>query len=161
MLEPLLAKIRSVIGDISPSPETLARRETLALQDACCALLMEVARLDSAGIEPKREAAAQAMRELFAVTDAELAAMIADTGRPETRLTSYFRPVALINRRFAPEQKVRFIERLWRIAAADGGIDMYEDQLVRKLADLLYVEHADFILAKRRVQGGSRAKGGS
>jgi uncharacterized tellurite resistance protein B-like protein len=29
---------------------------------------------------------------------------------------------------------------------------MYEDQLVRKLADLLYVAHADFILAKHRVQ---------
>jgi len=50
---------------------------------------------------------------------------------------------------------VQFIELLWRVAIADGTIDMYEDQLVRKLADLLYVSHADFILAKRRVQNGA------
>jgi uncharacterized tellurite resistance protein B-like protein len=34
---------------------------------------------------------------------------------------------------------------------------MDEDQLVRKLADLLHVPHTDFILAKHRVQNGGEA----
>jgi len=148
----ILAKLRALIDGFAPSPEMRAQREAQALQGACCGLLMEVARLDSAAAERKRAAVSQAMREEFGIANEELAPMIASAARPENRLTSYFSPVALINQGYAPEQKAQFIERLWRVAIADGDIDMYEDQLVRKLADLLYVPHADFILAKHRVQ---------
>jgi uncharacterized tellurite resistance protein B-like protein len=153
MLTSILAKVRDLIENVAPSPDTRARRQAFDLQAAWCGLMMEVARLDSVGAERKRKAVSQAMREEFGIPNEELAPMIASAGRPENRLTSYFRPVALINEGCAPEQKVRLIERLWRVAIADGNIDIYEDQLVRKLADLLYVSHTDFILAKHRVQG--------
>ncbi len=154
MLTSLLAKLRDRIEDIAPSPGIRARREALALQTACCGLLMEVAQLGSTGTGRKRKAVSQAMWEEFGIPNEELAPMIASVTRPENRLTSYYGAVALINKGYASEQKAQFIERLWRVAMADGEIDMYEDQLVRKLADLLYVSHADFILAKHRVQGG-------
>jgi uncharacterized tellurite resistance protein B-like protein len=157
MLESLLAKLCAVIDNIAPSPESLARRDAATLQKACCGLLMEVARLDSAGAERKRKVVSQALREQFAIPDEDLAPMIANAGRTENRLVSYYKPVALINKRCTAEQKAQFIERLWRVAMADGKIDMYEDQLVRKLADLLYVPHTDFILAKHRVQNGGEA----
>jgi uncharacterized tellurite resistance protein B-like protein len=157
MLESLLTQIRSLIGEIAPSPETLARREALALQNAGCGLLMEVARMDTAGAERKRDAAMRAMQELFDLAAEDAAPMIEDAGRSENRLVSYYRPVALINKVFSPERKAQFIECLWRVAMADGRIDMYEDQLVRKLADLLYVAHCDFILARHRVQNGATA----
>ena len=155
MLDSLLTKLRGVIESVAPSAETLAQREALAVQRACCGLLMEIARLDRRDAERKRETVAEAMREQFGISNAALAPMIADAGRPENRLTSYYEPVALINQRCGADAKAQFIERLWRVAMADGEIDMYEEQLVRKLADLLYVPHADFILAKRRVQNGA------
>ncbi|RMG28378.1 MAG: TerB family tellurite resistance protein, partial [Gammaproteobacteria bacterium] len=34
---------------------------------------------------------------------------------------------------------------------ADGRLDKYEEYLVRKLADLLHVRHADLVQAKHRV----------
>ncbi|MBE0625918.1 MAG: TerB family tellurite resistance protein [Burkholderiales bacterium] len=156
MLDALIAKFRDFVDDVAPSQEVLAQREALALQRACCGLLMEVARLDSAGAEGKRKAVSLAMRELFDIQNDELGPMIEAAGRQENRLTSYFRPVALINKRYSYEQKARFVELLWRVAMADGKIDMYEDQAVRKVADLLYVAHSDFILAKRRVQKDSK-----
>lgn len=155
MVKSMLAKLRDCIEDFAPGPATRARREALDLQAACCGLLMEVARLDSSAGERKRKAVSQAMLQEFGAQDEDLAAMITSAGRPENRLTSYYRPVALINKGCASEQKVRLVERLWRVAMADGGIDMYEEQLVRKLADLLYVSHTDFILAKQRAQGGA------
>lgn len=155
MLTSLLTKLRAISENFAPSPETRAQREALALQMAYCGLLMEVARLDSTAAERKRAAVSQAMREEFGIANEELEPMIANAGRPENRMTSYYRPVALINQGYAPERKAQFIERMWRVAMADGKIDVYEDQLVRKLADLLYVPHADFILAKHRVQNGA------
>lgn len=154
MLESILEKLRGVIEDIAPGPDTLARREARAVQSACCSLMVEVARLGAAGAERKRETIAHTMREQFGIPEEQLATLIAAAGRPENRLTSYYEPVALINKRFGASEKVQLIERLWRVAMADGAIDMYEEQLVRKLADLLYVSHADFILARHRVQNG-------
>ena len=44
---------------------------------------------------------------------------------------------------------------LWRVAFADGRIDKYEEHLVRKAADLLYVPHRHFIRAKLKIEGES------
>ena len=43
---------------------------------------------------------------------------------------------------------------LWRVAYADGCLDPYEEALVRKIADLIYVPHRDFIRTKHRVRDG-------
>jgi uncharacterized tellurite resistance protein B-like protein len=150
-----LARLRRAIESFVPGPEVLARREAQAVQRACCDLLMEVARLDSADTLRKRAAVARAMQERFDISNEDLLPMIASAGQPERRLTSYYGPVALINKHYTPEQKVQFVEQLWRVAIADGGIDVYEEHLVRKLAQLAYVPHVDFIIAKHRVESGT------
>ncbi|MBT9568018.1 MAG: TerB family tellurite resistance protein [Thiobacillus sp.] len=123
-----------------------------AVQHACCLLLMEVARIETSNTEQKHALVAQVMREEFGLPDAELAAMIDTFSRPENRLTSYFEPASVVNRLRTASSKAHFVEQLWRVAMVDGTIDMYEDHLVRKLSDLLYVSHRDFILAKNKVQ---------
>ena len=65
--------------------------------------------------------------------------------------TDYFQFTSLINKEYSLEQKVRLIESLWTIAFIDGVLDMNEEYLVRKIADLLHVPHTDFIMAKNRV----------
>jgi uncharacterized tellurite resistance protein B-like protein len=148
----IFCRLRRAIGNVMPGPELRARQEALELQEACCALLVELVWLDSKNTEKKREAVAEAMRGQFAISDEKLASLIANAGRPENRLTSYYRPVALLNLRYAAGRKVQFIEHLWRVAMAGGEIDMYSEQLVRTLADLLYVAHADFVLARHRAR---------
>jgi uncharacterized tellurite resistance protein B-like protein len=152
MFERFQSKLHDFAESIAPSPETRMRREMAAIQQACCLLLMEVARLNAANAQQKRDVVARVMREQFNTPEAELAAMIDSAARPENRLTSYYDQVTLINERFDPARKARFIEQLWRVAMGDGAIDVYEDNVVRTLAELLYVPHNDFILAKNRVQ---------
>lgn len=152
----IVAVMRRFADAIIPGPETIAQREALALRRACCGLLIEVARIDSEHFERKRETVAQALAETFAMRPDESAALIAAVGGKANRYTSYYDPVALINKHWAPPQKARLVEQLWRVAVADGTLDMYEEHLVRILADLLYVAHADFILAKHRALDRSR-----
>ena len=49
------------------------------------------------------------------------------------------------------KEKHVVIEMLWRVALADSQLDKYEDYLVRKVADLLYVPHQDLIRIRNRV----------
>jgi len=41
------------------------------------------------------------------------------------------------------------------VAYADGGLDQYEDHLVRKLSHLLYVPHVQGMLARQRARGAA------
>ena len=45
-------------------------------------------------------------------------------------------------------ERCTLIEQLWHIAYADGVIDKYEEAAIRKVSELLYVPHPDFIKAK-------------
>jgi uncharacterized tellurite resistance protein B-like protein len=57
----------------------------------------------------------------------------------------------LINRNYTQEEKIGIIETVWRIVYADGKLDNYEDFLVHKLANMLYLSHRQLIDAKVRV----------
>jgi uncharacterized tellurite resistance protein B-like protein len=37
---------------------------------------------------------------------------------------------------------------MWQVAYADGVISAHENHLMRKIADLLYIPHSDYITAK-------------
>ena len=41
---------------------------------------------------------------------------------------------------------------MWRVAMADDALSRYEEHVIRKVADLLYLPHSDFMLAKREAQ---------
>jgi uncharacterized tellurite resistance protein B-like protein len=38
---------------------------------------------------------------------------------------------------------------MWRVALADDALSRYEEHVIRKVADLLYLPHHDFMLAKQ------------
>jgi uncharacterized tellurite resistance protein B-like protein len=67
---------------------------------------------------------------------------------------------SLIHRHFSMQQKVRVIEHLWAVAFADNHLDAYEEQLLRRIADLLYVPHKYFIQAKHKVLAAREAGNG-
>ena len=49
------------------------------------------------------------------------------------------------------EKRVELLESLWVVAYADGELDPYEESMLRKLADLLYISHADYIRTKLTI----------
>ena len=66
--------------------------------------------------------------------------------------TSLYEFTREINDKYQYEEKVQLIEDLWRIAYSDERIDKYEDYVIRKVADLIYVTHGDFIKSKLKVK---------
>jgi uncharacterized tellurite resistance protein B-like protein len=46
------------------------------------------------------------------------------------------------------EDRCSLVKQLWQIAYADGIIDKYEEAAIRKVSELLYVPHTEFIKAK-------------
>jgi uncharacterized tellurite resistance protein B-like protein len=123
-----------------------------ALQVATAALLLEMMRMDSRIAEEERAAVAEVMREQFHLDAGEFAAIRELAEQAAHKAHDYYQFTSLINQRCDAAQKVRIVENLWRVAMADGHLDAHELHLMRKLADLLYVGHADYIAAKQRAR---------
>ena len=71
--------------------------------------------------------------------------------------TSLYEFTREINDQYEYEEKVSLITDLWGIAYSDGKLDKYEDYVIRKIADLIYVSHADFIKTKLKVKNAIRS----
>lgn len=122
------------------------------MPQAAAILFAEVARADNNVKDIDLVAARQGLQVLFGLSTEQADALLQYAGRPENRPTSYFRIVSLLNREMSPTDKIKLIEQMWRVAQIDNEIDMYEDHIVRKIADLLYVPHREFIAAKHRAK---------
>ena len=59
----------------------------------------------------------------------------------------------------APEQSAELVEWLWRVAFADTRLDKHEELMVRRVADLLGVSHAEFIRRKHLARAAADAGG--
>lgn len=121
------------------------------IERVSASLLVEIARSDHQLDPVEIESIVAALQRSSTLPDEEIKTLV-DTAIAEAdSAVSLHEHVRLINEHFEQEQKVVLIEQMWRVAAADGDIDHYEDYTIRKLSDLLHVRHSAFIQAKLRV----------
>ncbi|MDC1436214.1 TerB family tellurite resistance protein [Gammaproteobacteria bacterium] len=119
---------------------------------ACAALMIELSKADytiddtetkkiSSILQSKFDLPEDTLEELF-----ELAQQEADDS------TSLYQFTSLINEAYEYPAKITLIQNMWEVAFADGDLDRYEEHLIRKVAELLYVSHSDFIKTKLTVK---------
>ncbi len=142
----MAAWLHKLVG--GETPEQQQAREVLELQRSVASLLYETARVDHDVKDVDLRRVSDSLRELFGMPEEQAQALLSQAANPQLLPTSYHPLVTIINKRFSAEQKRRLVEHMWRVAHADDDIDMYEDHLVRKIAELLYVPHSEFIFAK-------------
>ena len=122
------------------------------LQIAAAALLVEVMRADHQIADEERESVKSALLTVFGL-DSDTADELFELANEEVeQAVSYFEFTSLINNDFDAPQKAQIIELMWDVVYADGDVDKYEEAVVRKVADLLYVPHGEFIAAKHRAR---------
>lgn len=126
--------------------------EERAMRLATAALMIEMQRMDATVTAEETDTARAALSARFGLSAPEADELLALADDARRQATDYFQFTSLINQHYSATQKVALIDALWRIAYADGTVHDYEEHLVRKIADLLYVPHADFIAAKLRAR---------
>lgn len=127
------------------------RDDSSKLQLAAAALLIEVSKADYATGSAEQQAVIAAIRQHTGLQDDALNALLTQAQQTSAESTSLYEFTSLINANYSELQKFNLIRELWRVAAADGEIHKYEDHLIRQIAELLYVPHAQFIRAKLEI----------
>ncbi len=125
---------------------------------ATAALLVEVVRLDGGLEAAEREAVQQAVNTKFGLTPLEADELVALAEAEAREATDYHRFTSLLNQHFSPAQRVRVIEHMWEVAYADNTLSSWEQHLIRKVADLLYVPHAEYVASKLRARDAASGR---
>ncbi|MFH1871432.1 MAG: TerB family tellurite resistance protein [Pseudomonadota bacterium] len=123
-----------------------------ALHLATAALLLEMMRMDSSISAEETAAVTTALQTQFGLAAQEVDSLVALAAEEAKQATDYFQFTSLINKSLDAAQKTKVIEYMWQVAYADGHLDAHEQHFMRKIADLLYVSHADYVAAKQRAR---------
>jgi len=127
-------------------------RQDHALKVATAALLLEMARADFDVKDAELLAVAESIQSMFELNESETTELVRLAEQESAQATCYYEFTSLINKEFDLPQKIKIVELMWQVAYADKRLEKYEEALIRKLTDLLYVPHAEFIAAKHRVK---------
>jgi uncharacterized tellurite resistance protein B-like protein len=122
------------------------------LKLATAALLIEMMYQDEQVHEKEMDAAKEALMEKFGLTEDECHALFSLAEAEVKEAVDYHQFTSLIAREFTQAQKIKVVELLWSVAYADSHLDSMEEHMVRKIADLIYVSHKDFMKTKHKVQ---------
>ncbi len=125
-----------------------------ALRLAVVALLLEIGRADLCITQEELAAVVAAAAEVFGISPAESNALIDRAAPAVENAVSLYEFTEVLNRELSVPRKKQLLRELWRVAQADGRIDHYEEYYLRKIANLLYLSHRDFIAAKLAVLDG-------
>ena len=123
-----------------------------AIQVATAALLIEMMKADGTVNEDERKAVMQTIQSKFNLTDDETKSLKELAKEKIRKATDYYDFTSLIHKRLSYQQKVEIIEHLWEIAFTDKHLDKHEEYVVRKIANLIYVERKDIIEAKLKIK---------
>ncbi len=134
------------------SIELVVDNQEHQLKLATAALLLEMMHQDEQVLEAEQQAVRQALKENFDLSDEESTELCHLAQQELKNATDYYQFTSLIAEHFSQQQKIKVIELLWQVAYADNHLDAYEEHMVRRIADLIYVPHQDFIQTKLRVQ---------
>lgn len=138
---------------IAPAAASTGAATQHALHVATAALLLEMMRMDSSVTAEETATVTNALQTRFGLTTQEVDTLMALAAEEARQATDYFQFTSLINKNFSREQKIQVVEYLWQVAFADGHLDAHEQHFMRKIADLLYISHADYVAAKQRARG--------
>lgn len=147
----MLSKLNNFLSRAIGSSITEIRPDH-TLQLATAVLLIEVMRSDADSTEEEQAAILNILKKRFSLSDLEVV-HLSELGHKTVKGAHDFHQfTSLINQELEVAEKVRIIEYMWQVAYADNQVSAHENHLMRKVADLLYISHGDYIAAKIRAK---------
>jgi len=128
------------------------RQQRLRLASA--ALMIELCRSDQEIGDDETRTLVEILRKRFGLDAARIEELMRLAEQEARDATSLYQFTSLLNESCSYEEKTLLIRNLWEVAYADGNLDRYEEHLIRKVAELMYVSHADFIRTKLEAREG-------
>ena len=148
----MINKIKDLITRFNTKEETTEESSSNLLDNACAALLVEIAFADKDFDETEKTSLKQSLIETYVVDESDIEEIIKDAEETVSESTSLYGYTRVVNDEFEYEDKLSLLKNLWKVAYADGNLDKYEEHLIRKISDLIHISHTDYINIKLEIR---------
>jgi uncharacterized tellurite resistance protein B-like protein len=122
--------------------------DPLSLELACAVLLSEVMRADGELSPQEQQKLPEMMKQTFCLSDTEVAEILALAIELSNDATDFYQFTRKVNQHYSLEQRMKIVAMLWTVAYADGELASIEEHIIRKIADLLHLNHSEYIQVK-------------
>ena len=119
---------------------------------AAAALLVEIMNADNDLSDEESESIKSILFDTLFITEEVASELLATAKKQVHEANDLFQFTEVINANYSQEEKVSLVESLWKVAYSDKQLDKYEEHMIRKISDLLYVSHSDFIQTRNRIK---------
>ncbi len=154
----MIGKLRALLQAASgpATPETDRDRVPLAM----AALLVEAARADHNVKEEELQELGTLLAVRLDLAPEAAADLVQRARRAVEKSVSLYEFTRPLHEAFNYEQKAEFVRMLWHVALADRHLDKYEDYLIGKVSELLYVSRGDVLRLKHEALQSRMAETG-
>jgi len=119
---------------------------------ATAVLLYEVMRADHKLEQLEQDSYRKQLEKHFSLSETELETLCQLSQSQANDAADYQQFTRVINDKYGPQQKRAVLDSLWSVAYADHQLSPDEDYTIRKIADLLYIPHSQFIQSKLSIK---------
>lgn len=141
-----------VIETISATDTVTAEDREAAMRLATAVLMIDVARADFVFDESEFDQVLKLVEVHFRLTAEQAAELVVEASDKAENLVDIHEFTRLLHDYLTEDEKARIVSLLWQIAYADGRLDKYEDSLVLKISDLLYVSRGRVMRLKHDAE---------
>ena len=149
----MLDKLKSFFDkSFSKESETESNERENALKLATATLLIEVVRADYEEDKNEIDEVISQLKSFFDLSDEEAELLLTEAKDNSDHSVSLQEFTRLLHEELSIDEKNLIITMLWKVAFSDKNLDKYEDYIVRKISDLLYIPHSEMIRLRNIVK---------
>jgi len=142
----MFQRLKTLLQQFPVAADDVAAEQAAPM--AAAMLLLEVAWADQNITDEELKATRDAVQAMFGLSSEQVQALVDRAKTEHDTAISMYPFTRAVNESLSMEDKRNLILLLWRLAGADNDVDVHEEYTIRRIADLLYVSHEDFIAAK-------------
>ncbi|WP_371186602.1 TerB family tellurite resistance protein [Thalassotalea maritima] len=124
----------------------------MSIEIATAVLLLEVVHADQQIHENEKTQMVTLLQQHFALTKADVEEILSQAEDEALHAHDLYKYTSLINGQFELADRIKIVEILWQLAYSDGHLDVIEEHIIRRIADLLHLRHGEYIQCKLKVQ---------
>ena len=118
---------------------------------AAAMLLLEVAWADHEITDDELTSVSTSLETLYDIETDQVEATVRQARTTHDQSSGIYPFTRELNERLSYEERCLLIEHLWRLISFKDANFHYEEHVIRKVSDLLYLRHSDFIRAKLKA----------
>ena len=131
---------------------TIEKNNELELELTALVLAYEVARSDGAISKSELEVLFQEIKKTASIVNKDDKEIFEILERFSAESVSFHEFIVDINKDLSKDEKLLLITSLWKVAFADSVLEVHEERLIRRIADLIHIKDMDVLRVKDQVR---------